>query len=203
MGSAAGSRADQIGRRGCGDLGGGCGQLCGARPLACCRRSASGQPGERKKAVRHPADEALGRSRSGLTTKLHLSCNGRGRPLSVVLTGGQVHDSTQLAAVLDAISMPDRVAAAARVNGQTTCWLTRATATPRADACCGGAGSPTPFPNGAISWPGAPHVPANRFLSMPPTTRSAIWSNGASIVSSSGAASRPGTTNAPSTTAPP
>ena len=50
--------------------------------------------------------EALGRSRGGLTTKLHLACDGRGRPLAVVLTPGQRHDSTQLAAVLDAIRVP-------------------------------------------------------------------------------------------------
>ena len=57
----------------------------------------------RKKGVSHPEDEALGRSRGGLTTKLHLACDGRGRPLSVVVTPGQRHESTQLEAVLDAI----------------------------------------------------------------------------------------------------
>jgi transposase len=31
-----------------------------------------------------------------LTTKVHLACDGQGRPLSVVLTPGQRHDSTQL-----------------------------------------------------------------------------------------------------------
>ena len=30
----------------------------------------------------HPPDEALGRSRSGLTSKIHISCDGKGRPLS-------------------------------------------------------------------------------------------------------------------------
>ena len=32
-----------------------------------------------KSGVSHPEDEALGRSRGGLTTKLHLACDGRGR----------------------------------------------------------------------------------------------------------------------------
>jgi transposase len=41
-----------------------------------------------------------------VTTKLHLACDGRGRPLAVVLTPGERHDSTQLAAVLDAIRVP-------------------------------------------------------------------------------------------------
>lgn len=50
--------------------------------------------------------EALGRSRGGLTTKLHLAFEGRGRPLTVRLTPGQRHESTQLAAVLDSIRVP-------------------------------------------------------------------------------------------------
>ena len=56
--------------------------------------------------MQHPPDEALGRSRGGLTTKLHLSCDGKGRPLSVILTAGQVHESTRFAAVLEAIRVP-------------------------------------------------------------------------------------------------
>ncbi len=35
-----------------------------------------------------------------------MSCDGKARPLSVVLTPGQRHDSTQLAAVLDGIRVP-------------------------------------------------------------------------------------------------
>lgn len=41
--------------------------------------------------------------RGGLSTKVHLVCDGKGRPLSVVVTPGQRHESTQLEAVLDAI----------------------------------------------------------------------------------------------------
>ncbi len=43
-----------------------------------------------------------------MTTKLHLSCDGQGRPLSFVLTAGQRHESTQLEAVLDDIHVPKR-----------------------------------------------------------------------------------------------
>lgn len=35
-----------------------------------------------------------------------MACDGKGRPLSVVITPGQRHDSTQLAPVLDAIGVP-------------------------------------------------------------------------------------------------
>ncbi len=66
-------------------------------------RPGSSQPHPRYKGVRHPADEALGRSRGGLTTKVHLACDQQGRPLSVVITPGQRHESTQVTAVLDGI----------------------------------------------------------------------------------------------------
>ncbi|MFF3249112.1 IS5 family transposase [Streptomyces sp. NPDC002870] len=36
-----------------------------------------------------PDDHALGRSRGGLTSKIHLACDGRGRPLAILLTPGQ------------------------------------------------------------------------------------------------------------------
>src|SRR3954451_22911770 len=40
--------------------------------------------------------EALGRSRGGLTSKLHLAVDGRGRPMSILLTPGQAGDNPQL-----------------------------------------------------------------------------------------------------------
>jgi transposase len=40
-------------------------------------------------------DQALGRSRGGLTTKIHLLCNELGQPLDFLLTAGQVTDCTQ------------------------------------------------------------------------------------------------------------
>jgi transposase len=53
----------------------------------------------------HPPDEALGRSRGGFSTKLHVSGDGKGRPLSIVITAGQRHDSTQAEPVLDGIAV--------------------------------------------------------------------------------------------------
>lgn len=50
--------------------------------------------------------QALGRSRGGLSTKVHLAVDGRGLPLSFVVTAGNVNDSTMLDAVLDAIKVP-------------------------------------------------------------------------------------------------
>jgi transposase len=53
-----------------------------------------------------PTDHALGRSRGGWTTKLHLGCEQGQKPLSIVLTGGQRGDSPQFVAVLEGIRVP-------------------------------------------------------------------------------------------------
>ncbi len=58
--------------------------------------------------TREPTDHALGRSRGGFTTKLHLVTDRRGLPLGIVLTPGQRHDSTQFAAVLDVVAVRQR-----------------------------------------------------------------------------------------------
>ncbi|WP_373430190.1 IS5 family transposase [Streptomyces sp. V1I1] len=50
--------------------------------------------------------EALGRSRSGLTTKIHLVVEQGQRPLALLITAGQRGDSSQFANLLDAIRVP-------------------------------------------------------------------------------------------------
>lgn len=42
-----------------------------------------------------PAAEALGRSRGGFSTKIHVACDGLGQPVKIILTPGQAHDVTQ------------------------------------------------------------------------------------------------------------
>ncbi|MEU2888622.1 IS5 family transposase [Streptomyces albidoflavus] len=59
--------------------------------------------GARKGGLRDPA---LGRSRGGLTSKIHLSCDSRGRPLGFVVTGGNTNDCTRFTAVMEAIRVP-------------------------------------------------------------------------------------------------
>jgi transposase len=49
--------------------------------------------------------EALGRSRGGLTSKIHIAVDGRGLPMSVILTPGQAGDNPQLLALLDQIAV--------------------------------------------------------------------------------------------------
>ncbi|WP_460802838.1 IS5 family transposase [Microbacterium sp. GXF6406] len=53
-----------------------------------------------------PPDHGIGRSRGGLTTKLHLVCDGRGRPLGMMITGGNVNDTTMMTATLEDIRVP-------------------------------------------------------------------------------------------------
>ena len=42
----------------------------------------------------------LGRSRGGFSTKLHLRCDGQGRPLTFALTGGERHDQVAFPALM-------------------------------------------------------------------------------------------------------
>ena len=45
--------------------------------------------------------QALGRSRGGFSTKIHINVDGLGNPLRLRLTGGQTHESTQAQALLE------------------------------------------------------------------------------------------------------
>ncbi len=44
--------------------------------------------------------QALGRSKGGFSTKIHVSVDALGNPLTIVLTGGQRHDVTQVTELL-------------------------------------------------------------------------------------------------------
>lgn len=57
--------------------------------------------GWKKNDPEEPADHALGRSRGGFSTKIHLLCDGEGHPLHFHLTPGQAHESTALEALLE------------------------------------------------------------------------------------------------------
>ncbi|WP_405491658.1 IS5 family transposase [Streptomyces sp. NBC_00096] len=53
-----------------------------------------------------PADHGLGRSRGGLSTKIHLAVEQGQKPLAIVITAGQRGDSPQFEPVLEAIRVP-------------------------------------------------------------------------------------------------
>lgn len=68
-----------------------------------------------------PGNHALGRSRGGLSTKIHAAVDGRGRPLAILPTPGQAGDAPMMLPLLAAIRVtrptraatypPDRVLA--------------------------------------------------------------------------------------------
>src|SRR5215216_6797848 len=59
-----------------------------------CNRPQS-PPDKRRGSKKGDSNEAIGRSRGGLTTKIHAIVDALGNPLAVSLTGGDVHDVTQ------------------------------------------------------------------------------------------------------------
>lgn len=52
-----------------------------------------------------PPDHALGRSRGGFGTKLHLVVSGNGLPLAATLTSGEAHESKQVAPLLGRVRL--------------------------------------------------------------------------------------------------
>ena len=68
-------------------------------------RAAGGAVSLAKKVADEPEDHALGRSRGGFGTKVHLVRDGHGVPLAVTLTPGQRHESTQFEAVLGKVRL--------------------------------------------------------------------------------------------------
>jgi transposase len=65
------------------------------------RRKKNPPPGE-------PVDHALGRSRGGFGTKVHLVTDGNGLPLAVEVTAGQAHESTTFEGVMNKVRIPNR-----------------------------------------------------------------------------------------------
>ncbi|MFD0119676.1 MULTISPECIES: IS5 family transposase [unclassified Streptomyces] len=64
--------------------------------------------GARKKGLQatEPGDHALGRSRGGLSTKVHLASDGLARPLALCVTAGQAGDAPAFETVMAGIRVP-------------------------------------------------------------------------------------------------
>jgi transposase len=169
------------------------------------RRRAAQQKESAGGGVVEPADHALGRSRGGLTTKLHLACEQGQKPMSMLLTAGQRGDSPQFVAVLERIRVPrpaggrprttpDRVLAdKAYTSTANRAYLRRrgikATIPSKADQDA----------NRRAKGPRA----GGRQRSTRTSTASATPSNAASTDSSATGPWPPATTNSPSGTKPP
>ncbi|XES01492.1 IS5 family transposase [Streptomyces sp. S1D4-11] len=74
------------------------------RPRSPARRSDRPKRGQYR--PDEPDDHAPGRSRGGLTTKIHLACDGKGRPFAILVTPGQRHDSICARPLLERIHVP-------------------------------------------------------------------------------------------------
>jgi hypothetical protein len=61
-----------------------------------------------KKIAGEPDDHALGRSRGGLSTKIHLVTHARGLPLAAKVTAGPRHESKAFEPTLSAVRVPRR-----------------------------------------------------------------------------------------------
>ncbi|MFF3547644.1 IS5 family transposase [Streptomyces platensis] len=72
----------------------------GARKRGICRKEPPGG------VATEPDDHGIGRSRGGLTTKLHLAVEQGQKPMSIVITAGQRGDSPQFEVVLTRVRVP-------------------------------------------------------------------------------------------------
>ncbi|WP_107064068.1 IS5 family transposase [Streptomyces sp. NRRL F-5635] len=63
-------------------------------------------PKKRTTPRHHRPDEGLGRSRGGLTCKIHLAGEGGCRPMALLITPGQWGDAPQMIEVLDRVRVP-------------------------------------------------------------------------------------------------
>lgn len=76
---------------------------CRAHQHAAGARKRPPQIGTRRAPRQHRPDEGLGRSRGGLTCKIHLAGEGGRRPLALLITPGQWGDAQQFTPVMERI----------------------------------------------------------------------------------------------------
>jgi len=148
--------------------------------------------------------EGLGRSRGGLSTKVHLVADARCRPVARLITPGQRHDSIVFETVLDQVRIarpgpgrprrrPDRVLAdKAYSSRRIRAHLRRRIRPP----------SPSPATRPRTEEPEAATAGAHP-TSMPRSTSSETSSNAPSTSSAAPAPWPPATTSASSSTSPP
>jgi transposase len=78
---------------------------CSASTAVWCERTRQQPEREKKGPPEEPADHALGRSRGGFGTKLHVVCDSDGWLVSVLVSPGQVHESTQFEDLMESIEV--------------------------------------------------------------------------------------------------
>lgn len=69
------------------------------------------------------AEQALGRSRGGFSTKIHITVDGLGNPLRLCLTAGQRHDITQALVLVDGFDFERLIADRGYAAQEFVDWL--------------------------------------------------------------------------------
>ena len=82
-------------------------RLCGGRRLddSCSQERGRGSKKKGISPEQSLEKQALGRSRGGFSTKIHVLCEGAGLPICVVVTPGQTHEATMLEPLLDGVKI--------------------------------------------------------------------------------------------------
>lgn len=75
---------------------------CGSSPSARCGCSKKGAfDADEATAGTAQDSEALGRSRGGFTTKIHLRAEGEGKPIAILVTAGQTNEQSAFGALME------------------------------------------------------------------------------------------------------
>ena len=81
----------------------------------------SGRRGREKRGSKEPKDHALGRSRGGFGSKLHLVADGHGVPLAAHVTAGQAHESKHFEGVMNRVNIRQPVGPPRTRPGAVAC----------------------------------------------------------------------------------
>ena len=162
-------------------------------------RATQGAPSNYTNLCDEPADHALGRSRGGLTTKIHQLCDGQGLPLVVLIGPGHAHDSPMFDPLMGQLRVP-RLGPAGRVLDRQRCWAIRPTRRAHTGHVCAPGESARSSPNRppkSITADAAAAEAGARSASTSKNTSAATSSNDPSTSSRTGAGWPPATTNSP------
>lgn len=69
--------------------------------------------------ARHGEERAIGKSRGGATTKIHMAADAHGNPIDFEITGGEVHDAKAAPCLIDKIGVVENFIADKGYDSET------------------------------------------------------------------------------------